>query len=238
MKNALTLTEKETFFLKENRQDPVTGDEFCVGDEIVFCASCKSAFLKESWEYMDSKHCGQTFTLKKFPVHSKLTLSKSIVYDFKKANSGSRIFAYLIDNVIAIFLGFLAFSFLLGFKDNLGYNNSMSKPLSFIIANLYMLFRDAFGIKSSIGKRIMGLYFINTETQKNASIFTLFFKNLVYWGCIIVSLIFISFIISITGGSEIVGGILGAALLIANIVHIIILLKTQNNHQQSLIKFF
>jgi hypothetical protein len=28
MKNALTLTEKETFFLKENRQDPVTGDEF------------------------------------------------------------------------------------------------------------------------------------------------------------------------------------------------------------------
>ena len=84
MKNALTLTEKETFFIQENRQDPITGDEFCIGDKIVFCASCKSAFLKESWEYMDSKHCGQTFTLKRFPVHSKLTLSKPIVFSFKK----------------------------------------------------------------------------------------------------------------------------------------------------------
>ena len=236
MKNALTLTEKETFFIQENRQDPITGDEFCIGDKIVFCASCKSAFLKESWEYMDSKHCGQTFTLKRFPVHSKLTLSKPIVFSFKKAESKKRVLAYLIDSFIAIVLGFLAFTFLLGFKDNLGYNNSMSKPFGFIIANLYMLFRDAFGIKSSIGKRIMGLYFINTETQKNASIIILFFKNLVYWGCIIVSLIFISFMVSITGGSEIVGGILGAALLIANIVHIIILLKTQNHFFDRMLK--
>ena len=49
MKNALTLTEKETFFIRENRQD------------------------------MNSKHCGQTFTLKKLPVQSRLKLSKPIV---------------------------------------------------------------------------------------------------------------------------------------------------------------
>jgi hypothetical protein len=99
-----------------------------------------------------------------------------------------------------------------------------------------MLFRDGFGIKSSIGKRIMGLYFINTETQKKASIIILFFKNLVYWGCIIVSLIFISLMVSITGGSEIVGGILGAALLIANIIHIVILLETQSHFFDRMLK--
>lgn len=30
METALKLTEKETFFLQENRQDPITGDEFTI----------------------------------------------------------------------------------------------------------------------------------------------------------------------------------------------------------------
>ncbi|AFM05633.1 hypothetical protein Fleli_3304 [Bernardetia litoralis DSM 6794] len=229
MKNALTLTEKETFFLKENRQDPVTGDGFDIGDEIVFCASCKSAFLKESWEYMNSKHCGQSFTLKKFPVQSKLKLSKPIIYTFQKADSGKRVGAYFIDGFIAIILGILACYIVIQSKDGLGYNNSMSKPISFVVGNIYMLFRDFFGIKSSLGKRIMGLYFINIETQKNASIVILFFKNLVYWGCIIVIMMFIGFMESITGGGGIIASILGFGLLIANIVHIIVLLANQNN---------
>jgi uncharacterized RDD family membrane protein YckC len=225
MKNTLILTEKETFFIKENRQDPVTGDEFNIGDEIIFCASCKSAFLIESWEYMNSKHCGQSFTLQKFPIYSKLTLSKPIVYGFKKAESGNRFGAYLIDSLIALLLGFLVYLF---FQKN-SFFGLGSGVNGFVVGNIYMLFRDIFGIKSSIGKRIMGLYFINTETQKNASPVVLLFKNLVYWGCIIAAIAFVSFIAISIGTGGVVASLLGFGLLIANIVHIIILLSNQTN---------
>lgn len=218
MKNALTLTEKETFFIKENRQDPVTGDEFNLGDEIVFCASCKSAFLKDSWEYMNSKHCGQTFTLSKFPVYSKLTLSKPIVYNFKKADTNNRIFAYLIDTLISIILGVI---FYLLFKK---HGNSF-----FIIGNLYMLFRDAILGKSSIGKRMMGLYFIHTKTHKNASPFILLFRNVFYWICLFAAISIIGFLETVADASGVVASILGFVLLIANIVHIIIILANQNH---------
>ncbi len=223
MGNALTLTEKETFFIKENRQDPVTGDEFCVGDEIVFCASCKSAFLKESWEYMDSKHCGQAFTLKSFPVHSKLTLSKPIVYDFKKANSGNRIFAYLIDNLIAIVLATLSFFALMGF------NKNFFDVLPFMIGIAYMLFRDVILIKSSIGKRIMGLYFINTKTQKNAFPLALLFRNIFYWTCLFAAISLIIILEKIIGANGVMGTLLGFGLLIANIAHVFFLLVEENH---------
>ncbi|WP_338813942.1 RDD family protein [Bernardetia sp. Wsw4-3y2] len=223
MKNALTLTEKETFFLKENRQDPVTGDEFSVGDEIVFCASCKSAFLKESWEYMNSKHCGQTFTLKKFPVQSKLKLSKPIVYDFRKADTNNRIFAYLIDNLVAIVLATISFFAFMGF------NNNFFDVLPFLIGIAYMLFRDIIGIKSSIGKRIMGLYFIHTQTQKKASPFVLLFRNVFYWICLFAAISLVVFLEAVTGASGVIGSLLGFGLLIANIVHVIIVLANQTH---------
>ena len=63
------------YFLEEERKDSVTGDLIQANDEVVFCASCKSAFLKGSWEYMDRKHCGQTKTLKKVPVSAPLLLN-------------------------------------------------------------------------------------------------------------------------------------------------------------------
>ncbi|AFM05177.1 hypothetical protein Fleli_2824 [Bernardetia litoralis DSM 6794] len=74
MKNTLTLTKKQAHFLKENRQDPITGDSFQMGDEIVFCAECKSAFLKESWEYMGNTHCNQEKTLEEVPFSKNLNL--------------------------------------------------------------------------------------------------------------------------------------------------------------------
>jgi len=49
------------------RHDPVTGDAFVVGSEVVFCAACRSAFLKESWAYMGNKHCKQRKTLTEIP---------------------------------------------------------------------------------------------------------------------------------------------------------------------------
>jgi hypothetical protein len=75
----------------------------------------------------------------------------------------------------------------------------------------------------------MGLYFINTETQKNASPVVLLFKNLVYWGCIIAAIAFVSFIEISIGTGGVVASLLGFGLLIANIVHIIILLSNQTN---------
>ncbi|WP_338814309.1 hypothetical protein V9L05_02870 [Bernardetia sp. Wsw4-3y2] len=64
-------------FLKENRQDPITGDLIEEGDEVVFCASCKSAFLKDTWLYLDKKHCDQNKTIKKPTFGQNLVLAKA-----------------------------------------------------------------------------------------------------------------------------------------------------------------
>jgi len=63
--------QRHADFLNEQRHDPVTGDRLHIGDEVAFCAHCKSAFLKSSWEYLGGKHCGQTNTLAKFPAITK-----------------------------------------------------------------------------------------------------------------------------------------------------------------------
>ncbi|AFM03172.1 hypothetical protein Fleli_0711 [Bernardetia litoralis DSM 6794] len=62
-------------FLNENRSDPITGDEIKEGDKIVFCAICKSAFLYDTWLYLDKTHCNQGETLGKFPSSQKLEIS-------------------------------------------------------------------------------------------------------------------------------------------------------------------
>ncbi len=64
-------------FLEEKRKDGITGDLIQANDEVVFCGICKSAFLKDSWEYMDRKHCGQTKTLKSVPISVPLLLNVS-----------------------------------------------------------------------------------------------------------------------------------------------------------------
>jgi hypothetical protein len=56
------------------RHDPITGDAFAEGDRVVFCASCQSAFLVDSWKYMGKKHCGQSRTLKNVPEVKPLML--------------------------------------------------------------------------------------------------------------------------------------------------------------------
>ncbi|WP_338813918.1 hypothetical protein V9L05_00325 [Bernardetia sp. Wsw4-3y2] len=62
-------------FLEEERKDAITGDLIQANDEVVFCGVCKSAFQKDSWEYMDRKHCGQTKTLKNVPISMPLLLN-------------------------------------------------------------------------------------------------------------------------------------------------------------------
>jgi len=67
-------------FLCEERHDPVTGDAFREGDEVVFCASCRSAFLKSSWEYMGEEHCGQENTLAKIPYAQAIDVKKGVPF--------------------------------------------------------------------------------------------------------------------------------------------------------------
>jgi len=69
----LTGQRGETF-LAQDRKDPITGDAFAAGDEVVFCAHCRSAFHISSWEYLGGKHCEQEKTLDAFPVQKKLKL--------------------------------------------------------------------------------------------------------------------------------------------------------------------
>lgn len=53
-------------FLSEQRKDPFTKEEIKAGDRIVFCANCKSAFLYDSWQLMQGRHCNQQDTLREF----------------------------------------------------------------------------------------------------------------------------------------------------------------------------
>ncbi|WP_375559996.1 hypothetical protein ACE193_20100 [Bernardetia sp. OM2101] len=69
--------DKHSEFLKENRQDPITGDLIEEGDEVVFCANCKSAFLKDTWLYLGKKHCNQSKTIKKPVFGQSLILAKA-----------------------------------------------------------------------------------------------------------------------------------------------------------------
>ncbi len=68
--------EKHQDFLKQERIDPITGDILQEGDQVVICASCKSAFLADSWLYMDGKHCNQTHTLREIPKQEVVKIDR------------------------------------------------------------------------------------------------------------------------------------------------------------------
>lgn len=68
-----TLNEHQNF-LSQNRKDPITGDSILENDEVVFCAGCKSVFLKDTWEYLGKRHCEQNETLAKFPIQKEIKL--------------------------------------------------------------------------------------------------------------------------------------------------------------------
>ncbi|WP_375560384.1 hypothetical protein ACE193_22215 [Bernardetia sp. OM2101] len=77
-------------FLAQNRKDPITGDAILEGDEVVFCAGCKSVFFKDTWEYLGKQHCEQYETLAKFPVQKtiRLKVEDSILFYTSLPKSG------------------------------------------------------------------------------------------------------------------------------------------------------
>ncbi|WP_375561021.1 hypothetical protein ACE193_00275 [Bernardetia sp. OM2101] len=81
-------TNKHKEFLSQNRKDPITGDLIQTTDEVVFCASCNSIFLVDTWLYLDGKHCDQSDTLEKFPSSSVMNLkAEETVLFYQALNS-------------------------------------------------------------------------------------------------------------------------------------------------------
>ena len=80
--------EKHKEFLSQNRKDPITGDLIQSSDEVVFCASCKSVFLVDTWKYLNETHCEQSKTLKDFPSSSVMNLkSEEHILFYQALNS-------------------------------------------------------------------------------------------------------------------------------------------------------
>ncbi|WP_338812837.1 hypothetical protein V9L05_15900 [Bernardetia sp. Wsw4-3y2] len=96
--------QKHFDFLNENRQDPITGDLIVAGNEVVFCDECKSAFLKETWEYLGGKHCDSSKTLIDFPIQKTLELRvlqdvNSLLFPIKGSeNESFESFGYKLDD--------------------------------------------------------------------------------------------------------------------------------------------
>ncbi len=70
-------SNKHNDFLKQKRIDPITGDLLQENDNIVLCAVCKSAFLADSWEYIERTHCNQNTTLQEIPKNKIFKLDKN-----------------------------------------------------------------------------------------------------------------------------------------------------------------
>lgn len=83
-------------FLNQERKDPITGDLIKENDEIVICSSCKSAFLKESWEYLRNTHCEQKKTLATIPTDKNLVFKISNQNYFKLKEIPSVAFTMLV----------------------------------------------------------------------------------------------------------------------------------------------
>jgi hypothetical protein len=105
--NIFTLdNEKHARFLQEQRHDPITGEKFHAGDRIVFCASCKLAFLEDSWNYLGGIHCTQSETLSAFPKTKALPKlvkkqGKGVLLYGRERNTGTKKLA----SPLNIFLG-------------------------------------------------------------------------------------------------------------------------------------
>ncbi|WP_375560857.1 hypothetical protein ACE193_24695 [Bernardetia sp. OM2101] len=107
------------------RQDSVTGDTIKANDGVVFCGACQSVFLKESWEYMDKKHCSQTETLAFVPVQAEKIKAKkrnALLFEIAKHRKGRKtlfILSYLIIFSLLFFWFFISelFSWRLGTQD-------------------------------------------------------------------------------------------------------------------------
>ncbi|WP_291723435.1 hypothetical protein [Bernardetia sp.] len=185
--------EKHSDFLTQNRIDPITGDVLQEGDSVVICASCKSAFLADSWEYMGRRHCEQSITLKKIPNKKILLAKKSKVYPKKTIS------VKLIGNRKAAEKISIPFSILLFFSYILLYINYSMKGLNFLygfiflamierMANLVLWITQDYGEYLDIQSKKLSLSLNDKEWENNIPIdsidsidFINYYKSKKYW---------------------------------------------------------
>lgn len=74
-------TSLHSEFFSQNRIDPITREPFKEGDRIMLCASCKCAFLEDTWRNIGNTHCSQTSTLATIPTNefTNLLLTPTIL---------------------------------------------------------------------------------------------------------------------------------------------------------------
>lgn len=85
MIHSFILTREHSNFLREERKDPITQDRLEIGNEIVFCGKCKSAYLKDTW-LLYNGCCEQKSTLSEFPISKLLNLGKKTIPKFVNLN--------------------------------------------------------------------------------------------------------------------------------------------------------
>jgi len=174
--NSYQITEeKHKHFLLEERNDPVTGDIFSEGDEVVFCSSCKSAFLKDSWVYMGNKHCDQKATLPIFPKSKRLILQKPIELSFVFVDTDNRSAAFFVDIFIIASICFIIAIIDIKLNINIHFYTYTNLALGLFV------FRDSILINKSIGKSFQKMYFIDVNTKLPATIWQTLGRNLLYW---------------------------------------------------------
>ena len=105
-------TAKHFDFLNQQRKDPITGDLIKENDEVVICSSCKSAFLKESWDYLGEEHCNQSQTLATIPKQSALALKSGLITSLKLTPIEDVLTKFLFVLFVEIIL-FISFFFII-----------------------------------------------------------------------------------------------------------------------------
>ncbi len=157
--------EKHYDFLQQERIDPITGDILQEGDQIVICASCKSAFLVDSWGYMDYKHCNQTHTLREIPKQEAVKIDREsrnerlnnlAFYQFRTVKESE---------AVNIFTGFFA---LIG--GIISYGMYVSNNFEFLLIGLSIIFSGWLWGKKKYKQKSLVLnsgYFIVNQNQRN-----------------------------------------------------------------------
>jgi hypothetical protein len=159
--------------LAQDRRDPISGDFLQEGDEVVFCAACRSAFLKDSWEYLGKTHCGQRETLQDVPaVHEGVKLKRVKVIEKMPAKPKldeafvfRKVSIILLDCLIfwCLFIPLLALA-----------------QLSFVVSALlssavFLLWEIPF--KGSAGKKLLDFVITHKTKSAKASYFQIFMRG-------------------------------------------------------------
>lgn len=90
---------------------------------------------------------------------------------------GKRFSAQFIDEILALSVGYLA---LLLLKEFLPSDNSVPMLAMWLVVLIYTLLADGMFKGQSIGKKVLGLYVVNTKTNEPCTYTQSAFRNITY----------------------------------------------------------